>query len=233
MNTNNPITLVIADDENIFKKGLKLSLKKFPRIGEASDSTQLRQLVAEKHPDIILADVEMNGADIVAEIRKIVRQTPSSNIIVLSHQQEDSLIVNVLEAGACGYLLKDVSDCELYTAIQEVQNGSRYYCKKISDKVMKFVTTKGYNRAAKRKPLFTETEKQIIEFICKEKTSKEISNELYLSMRTVEGHRLNIGKKIGAKSSVGIALYAIKNGLHKIQWQLDLEELFKGGNTGF
>lgn len=221
---NNKISLALADEENIFKKGLKMILKKFPKVsvvGEASDSAQLRQLVLDKQPDIILTDVHMNGSDIVAAIRKIVKQNPSTQVIVLSNHQEDSLIVNVLEAGACGYLLKDVSADELYIAIQEVQKGNRYYSKKISDKIMKLVAGKKYNRAVKQKPAFTETEKEIIAGICQEKTSKEIADLLCLSIRTVEGYRISITRKMRVRGSVGIAVFAIKHGLYKLEWQLN------------
>jgi DNA-binding NarL/FixJ family response regulator len=223
MFSNEKITIALADDDNIFKIGLKLILKErcqFNIIGEVANSTQLHQLTVDKHPDIILTDVKMTGSDIIATIRKISMQNPSTNIIVLSNHQEDSLIVNVIEAGARGYLLKDVSDEELYTAIGEVKKGNTYYCKRIADKVFGLIAGKKYSKAVKQKPVFSKTENEIIHCICSENTSKEISEKLSLSIRTVEGHRLNIARKLGVKTSVGVAIAAIKQGIYKIDWQL-------------
>jgi DNA-binding NarL/FixJ family response regulator len=212
----------------IFLKRLKLILKEYSQfniIGEAANSNELHQLVKDKHPDIILTDLKMKGSDIVATIRKITKHNPATNIIVLSNQQEESLIVNVIEAGASGYILKDVTDEELYTAIDEVKKGNTYYCKRISDKLLRLIAGKRYNKAVKQKPLFTKVEEEVIQCICSELTSKEIGENLCLSIRTVEGHRLNIARKLGVKSSVGIAVAAIKQGIYKIDWQFKQVEL--------
>jgi DNA-binding NarL/FixJ family response regulator len=128
--------------------------------------------------------------------------------------------MSILEAGISGYLLKGVSANELYTAIREVQNGNTYYCKEISNNIFKSISAKGQNGLKKQQPLFTQIEEKIIQAICLEMTSKQISEILFVSPRTVEGHRYNIMKKMGVRTNIGVVLYAIKRGVYKIKIEM-------------
>jgi DNA-binding NarL/FixJ family response regulator len=218
MRINDKITVALVNDDDFFKKGLKSVLKKFAQIeiiGEATNPTQLEKLVSEKQPNIILIDVNMSGCDGIATVRNILKVHTNTNIIAFSHDKEESQALKTLEAGIVGYLLKDVSANELYHAIDEVKNGNTYYCKEISNKIFKSISSKG-NGLPRQQPLFTDVEQKIIQSICLEETSKEICDKLCLSIRTIEGHRHHIIRKMGVKSSVGIALYAIRHGMFKI-----------------
>jgi DNA-binding NarL/FixJ family response regulator len=218
MRTKEKITVALVNDDDFFRRGLKSVLKKFADIeiiGEATNPAQVDQLVVDKHPGIILIDVNMNGCDGIATVRKILKEHLDTNIIAFSHDKEESHALNILEAGIAGYLLKDVSANELYHAIEEVKNGNTYYCKQISNKIFKSISCNG-NGLKRQQPVFTDVEQKIIQSICLEETSKEISAKLCLSIRTIEGHRHHIIRKMGVKSSVGIALYAIQRGMFKI-----------------
>jgi two-component system, NarL family, response regulator NreC len=123
---------------------------------------------------------------------------------------EESLVVDIIEAGATGYLIKNIGKKELFEAIKTVSEGGSYYCSSISKKLLDRLTKIKFSPHS-LKPQFTERELEVLKLICKELTNKEIASLLALSPRTVEGIRESLQKKIGAKNTVGIAVYAVKN----------------------
>jgi len=123
----------------------------------------------------------------------------------------------MLEAGAMGYLLKNAEKEEIVEAIKSVYKNQPYYCKTTSAKLVKLISKSRYNPYKKHAmPQFSEREVELTKLICEEKTNKEISEELFVSSRTVEGYRTKIMKKMGVKSTAGIVVYAIKTGMYKV-----------------
>ena len=215
------ITVALAADANFFANGLKLSLQKNADInivGEVANCVELNSLVLEKQPNIVLIDLNMDGCGetvTINAIREIVKHHSQTSIIVLSHSNDEPLILNMLKAGIAGCLVKNVSDNELYIAIAEVQNGQTYFSKEISKKIVQI---------AKKPHVFTGIEEKIINCICSEMTSKEIAEQLCISYRTVEGHRCNIMKKMEAKGLAGIVIYAIQHGIFKLKKRVETPE---------
>lgn len=214
------IKIVIADDHEMFRDGFKLMLTKQPSIqllGEAENGRELLQLTESLQPDVVVTDIKMPIMDGIEATQKIKALFPDMGIIGLSMFDEDDLIVDMLEAGAKGYLLKNAGKEHIVEAIKTVYEGDPYYCKTTSNKLTQMIAKSKYNPyTRKEKVEFTDREKEIIELISKEYSNKEIAEKLFLSIRTVEGHRLKIMEKTGVKNTVGLVVYAIKNNLLKL-----------------
>lgn len=221
MSTLPDIKIVIADDHEIFRDGLKLMLSKFPEIiivGEAENGRELLQLATKLNPDVILTDIKMPLLDGIEATKKLTTSHPNIGIIGLSMFDEDDLIIDMLEAGAKGYLLKNSDKHEIIEAIKTVYMHHPYYCRNTSSKLMQMIAGSRFNPYIKKeKIIFTEREIEIIALICQEFTNKEIGEKLFLSSRTVEGHRLKILEKMDAKNTVGLVVYAMKNSIYTIK----------------
>lgn len=214
------VRVVIADDHEIFREGVKLTLSKLPEVStlaEASNGLQLIELVNKHHPDVVITDIKMPQMDGIEAVRKIKSKHPDIGIIALSMFDQDDLILDMLEAGANGYLLKNADKDEIAEAIRSVAVGDPYYCKTTNSKLARLIAQSRftpYNR--KVKPNFSDKELEIIELVCRELTNKEIADKLFMSIRTVEGHRQKILEKMEVKNTVGLVIYAIQNGLVKL-----------------
>jgi DNA-binding NarL/FixJ family response regulator len=215
------IKLIIADDHAIFRNGFKLLLKdqqEVELIGEAENGKQLVEAVDAGFPDVVITDIKMPVMDGVEACRQIKQKHPQIGIIALSNFNDESLIVDMLEAGARGYLLKNTNRNELLQAVKAVHAGNTYYCAATSSRLTQLIVESKFNPyRAKSKAEFTERELEVMRLICQQHTNKEIADLLHISPRTVESCREKIQEKAGAKNSVGIALYAIKKEIFKLE----------------
>jgi len=211
------ISLVIADDHEIFRDGLALLINKqenMTLVGQASNGRELVQLVTDKKPDIVLTDIKMPYLDGIAACRQLLQQDPDLKIIALSMFEEENLIVEMLEAGAKGYLLKNADKKEIQEAILTVNEGNIFYCKHTSNRLASLIVKSKFEPQKKRSgDLFTERERQIIQLICRQHTAQEIGNQLFLSKRTVEGYRTRILEKMDVKNTAGVVVFALKHNL--------------------
>lgn len=219
--TNNSISVVIADDHEIFRDGLKLMLQKAENVnlvGEAGDGKELLALIETVRPAVVITDIKMPVMDGVEATKLIKERYPDTGVIALSMFDDEQLILEMLEAGAHGYLLKNSDKFEITDAIQTVYDGKQYYCKFTSGKLAKLIAISRNNMQKKKKEAeFTDKEKDIIRLICKEYTNKQIGEELFMSTRTVEGYRMKILEKMDAKNTVGIVIEAIRLGIYDPQ----------------
>jgi DNA-binding NarL/FixJ family response regulator len=220
MSLSIPLKLVVADDHEIYLDGLKAMLKKqedFEVVGEASNGKELIDEVERTQPEIVLTDIVMPLMDGIAATQYLTKHKPLVNIIALSMFDQDNLIIDMLEAGAKGYLLKNANKTEIIEAIKSVHRNVPYYCTTTSSKLARMIAQSKFNPYKKKNvPYFSEKEMEIVRLICQEYTNNEIGQKLFLSGRTVEGYRVKILEKMNAKSTAGIVIYAIKNDLYKI-----------------
>jgi len=175
------------------------------------------QVAEDKQPDVLIADIKMPVMDGIEMCRIIKRSYPDMQVIALSMFNEDNLIIDMLEAGAKGYLLKNTNKHELLAAVKAVFEGNSYYDASTNTKLAKLIAQSKFSphrHAAPQK--FTVRETTIIRLICQQQTNREIATQLGLSIRTVESHREKIQEKTGAKNSVGVVIYAIRNDMFKV-----------------
>jgi len=215
--TIDPIKVIIADDHEILRDGIVSIIQKHENIqivAEASNGIQLVQAADEFQPDVILTDIKMPFMDGIEATAIITKKYPTIGILALSMFDDDKLIFDMLEAGAKGYLLKNASRDEIIEAINTVNHLQAYFCKTISLKSMRFIAENRYGKKRKNEIEFTLKERQVIDLICQQFFTKEISEALSLSPRTIEGYRETILRKINARNSIGIVLYAIENNMY-------------------
>ena len=215
----NSIRLLIADDHEIFRDGLVLMLSKQPHLileGQAEDGQELIDMVKKKQPDIVLTDIKMPRMDGIEATRYIRTWFPQVNIIALSMFDEENLIVDMLEAGAKGYLLKNADKQEILEAIENVYQNKVFYCQHTSARLATMIVKSKFNPYRKTESIeFTDREKDIVKLICLQFTAQEIADKLFLSKRTVEGYRTRILEKMNVKNTAGVVIFALKHGIIK------------------
>ncbi|MGY4536165.1 DNA-binding NarL/FixJ family response regulator [Mucilaginibacter sp. UYNi724] len=213
----NHINIVIADDHEIFLDGLALMLaghKGFNVCGRALNGHQLLEIVDREKPDIVLTDIRMPGIDGIQSAKHILASYLHIGVIALSMFDEENLIVEMLEAGAKGYLLKNAHKDEIIDAINSVYQNKNYYCSQTSFLLATMIVRSKGNQNVQQHPVvLNEREKIIIQMICQQQTTQQIADKIYLSKRTIEGYRVKILEKIQAKNIAGVVIFALKNNI--------------------
>jgi len=215
---NHDIRLVIADDHEIFRDGLALMLSRQPNIalvGQAGNGRELLELLDTVEADVIMTDLKMPLMDGISATRALLQKNASSKIIALSMFDEEELIVEMLEAGAKGYLLKNADKQEIIEAITCVYDDNIFYCKQTSARLASMIVRSRFNPSREVPPTFTEREIEIIRLICQQNTAQQIGDKIFLSKRTVEGHRTRILEKMNVKNTAGVVVFALKHNLIK------------------
>jgi DNA-binding NarL/FixJ family response regulator len=211
------INIVIADDHEIFLDGLSLMLSRqegFHICGRASNGNQLIDVVKAQKPDVVLTDIRMPIKDGIESTKQFLMILPDTKVIALSMFDEENLIVEMLEAGAKGYLLKNAHKDEIIEAIRSVYKNKNYYCAHTSALLAGMIVRSKFNPVKSDEPVvLNDRERAIIKMICQQKTAEEIADKIFLSKRTVEGYRTRILEKINAKNTAGVVIYALKNGI--------------------
>jgi DNA-binding NarL/FixJ family response regulator len=215
--SNKRIRIIIADDHEVYLGGLEKMISGIPEvelIDTCRNGRQLVQSVAKNRPDVVLTDIQMPELSGIEAIKEIKSNHPQIGILVLSNFDSEYKIVEALQAGAKGYISKSMPNADLLEAIKEVSMHNPYLCKSSSFKLTRMLIHRGlHQNRIEHIRLFTEMELQIVKLICEEKTVKEIAATLFKSERTIENHRARLFEKMGVKTTTGIAMYAVKNGL--------------------
>jgi DNA-binding NarL/FixJ family response regulator len=219
MQNGSVINIIMADDHEIFRDGFSALFRRSSEIkllAEARNGQQLITLAGKLNPDVILTDIKMPGVDGIEATKVITARHPHIKIIALTMFDDDNLIIDMLEAGASGYLLKNAHKKEIIEAIRAVNRNEHYYCNQTTAKLAKLIAASRFNpRSTTGKDLFTGREKEIIIQICQGSMNKQISEKLFLSIRTIEGYRATIMEKMDVKNTAGIVVYAIRHGIFK------------------
>ena len=205
------IKVLIADDHPVVRMGLKLILKNEPDISveyEAKTAKETISYVRKEKFSIVLLDISMpdrSGLDVLAQLKK---QYPDLPILILSMHSEDQYAVRVLKAGAAGYMTKDSAPEELVKAVRKVTSGGRYVSPSLAEKLA-FDLANQLQKSLHES--LSDRELQVMCMIADGKTITEISNELYLSVKTVSTYRSRILKKMNMKNNADLIRYSIEN----------------------
>lgn len=205
--------ILIADDHRMFRAGIANLLGKeedFEIIGEASDGEEVVQLAKGREIDVILMDIHLPKLDGIHATKEIVEANPKAKILALTSHEEDDYVINMVKAGALGYILKDAPIEELVIAIKALSKGNSYFAREVSPKLFARLDQSDSKSAAKQtvKSLsVTERELEVLGLISEELTNKEIAGKLYISPRTVETHRRNLIQKLKVKNTAGLVKF--------------------------
>ncbi len=211
------ITVMLADDHNLVRKGLIALLKKIPNIsllGEAEDGIAAVKLARDLVPDIVLIDIGMPKLNGIDATESIVENNSEVAVIILSMHNEKSYVCGALQAGAMGYLLKDSLVDELNMAIQTVYNGQFYLSPQIAHFVVSgFLDKTAVGNAHRPASILTTREREVLQQLAEGGKNAEIGERLNISIKTVESHRRNIMEKLGLKRQVELIKYALREGI--------------------
>jgi DNA-binding NarL/FixJ family response regulator len=223
-----PIRLLIADDHRLFRQGLRQiceTVGGFQVVGEAENGQQAVELAHDLRPDVVLMDVNMPGFDGVQATDAIVRDNPSTRVIILTMYRQDSLVFSAIKAGARGYLLKDTDEQILFDAIRAVHQGEALIEPRVSTRLLE--EFRRLAEAADRQPgeaVLTQGEMQVLKLVAEGKDNQSIARQLSLSERTVANRLSVIYSKLGVNSRTQAALFALRRGWVSLDTGLEEDE---------
>jgi DNA-binding NarL/FixJ family response regulator len=214
---NKTIKIILVDDEILFRKGISFLLsreKNIDIIFEAADGEELIDFLQnnlKKHPDIIIMDLKMPGINGVEATKIIHSEFPKLKIIALTSYNSKSFIANMIDVGAVSYLIKNATPLELITTINEVALKGFYYTDDVMKIIQEDVLTSKKTKSIFDNNFLTTRERDVLKLICSQKSTIEIAEDLFISPRTVEGHRNNLLLKTESRNIAGLVVYAVQN----------------------
>jgi two-component system nitrate/nitrite response regulator NarL len=220
LRSQSKIRILLVDDHPIVLWGLRSSLSSHPQfkiVGEASDGTEAIRKAREKNPDVVLMDITLPGLSGIEATRVLQKEVPSAKILALTMHDDKEYVLEIIRAGAKGYVLKDASPSELIQAIVAVHKGDSFFSPGVSR-----ILIDEFKAKPQRKKLIainglTGREEEVLRFIAEGQSNKEIAERLSISVRTVETHREHIMGKLGIHCAAGLAKYAITKGILKLE----------------
>lgn len=215
------ITVLIADDHTIVRRGLRSLLQTendIEVVGEAETGRQAVPLAVALKPDVVLMDIAMPMLSGLEATRQIARQAPFSRVLILSSYNDDEYVHEVTEAGGAGYLLKQADFTDVVRAIREAKKGNAFFSPAISRRLTERYreTVVGGVLVKKRTDLLTSRELEVLQLIAEGESNKQIAGELGISVKTVERHRQRLMDKLAIHDVAGLTRYAISRGLVEI-----------------
>ena len=206
-----PIQVLLADDHQIMRQGLKSLLERegFRVVAEAADGREALRLAETSHPDVVILDLAMPGLNGVDAAREIARSAPKTKAILLTMHKEDPYVLQALSAGVHGYVLKTQASADLVQAIREVTRGSIYLSPGVSRAVVD-----AYRAKTELPPdPLSPREREVLQLVAEGKTTKEVAAILGVSVKTAESHRTRIMEKLDIHETAGLVRYAIRRGV--------------------
>lgn len=208
--TNNEVKIrvLLVDDHPLVLDGIRSRIEldeTIEVVGEGCNGEEALKLAAERKPDVVLMDISMPVMNGIEAAGRFATDLPDVKVLMLTMHDNREYITKVLNAGAKGYILKDVSSNEMIAAIQSVYQGKTYYSSGVTDILL--------NEGSRKEVPLTEREKTILRLLAEGNSNKHVARELDISVRTVETHRRNIKRKLNLKTSAGLVKYAIENGI--------------------
>jgi DNA-binding NarL/FixJ family response regulator len=212
------LNILLAEDHNIVRNGIKMLLEannEFKIIHEAINGKQVLELIANGEPiDIVLTDInmpEMDGITLIQEIKKI---SPNTHVVILSMHDNEKYVIKAFSEGAMGYILKNVNADELIFCLRFIANGGRYLSSELTMKIIEdLLHNKQYQASNKLVIDLSLREIEVLQLIAEGYTNSEMSDKLFLSKRTIEGHRQSLIDKTNSKNTAALIKFAVLNNI--------------------
>jgi DNA-binding NarL/FixJ family response regulator len=212
-----PIRILLADDHNVMRNGLRLLLERQPNlqvVGEASDGKEAVELAASEKPDVVVMDIAMPHLNGVEAARQISARAPQTAVVILSMHSDESYVIRSLKAGARAYLLKDSAEADLIAAIHAIREGKSFFSPAVRNLLKEdYVHQLREMGAEDSYELLTNREREVLQLVAEGKSNKDVANLLNLSLYTVETHRTHILQKLNLHSVPELILYAVRKGI--------------------
>jgi len=211
------IRILLADDHNVMRRGLRLLLESQPGftiVAEAADGRQAVEQAQDTRPDVVVLDIAMPHLNGTEAAQRITEMLPNTAVVVLSMHSDEAYLLRALKAGARGYLLKDSSEGDLVEAIKAVSEGKAFFSPEVSRMLVEDYVRELRSRDAEDSyGLLTAREREILQLLAEGKSNKDIAAMLTLSLFTVETHRRNLQEKLSLHSFAELILYAVRKGV--------------------
>jgi len=211
------IRVLLADDHNVIRRGLRLLLESHPEftvVAEAADGRQAVEQANATRPDVAVLDITMPHLSGTEAAERITETLPATAVVILSMHSDEGYVLRALKAGAKGYLLKDSAEGDLIEAIKAVSGGKAFFSPEVSrmlvEDYMREIKARGVHDSYE---LLTLREREILHLLAEGKSNKDIAGMLALSLYTVETHRRNLQEKLNIHSLAELILYAVRKGL--------------------
>jgi two-component system response regulator NreC len=212
----NPITIVLADDHNIVRQGLRALLEAeqgFNVVGETSDGLEALRLVERLRPNVLVLDLMMPGLNGLEVTRQVSKHSPGTRVVILSMYANEAYVLEALGNGALAYVLKDSSSADLIRAVREAAAGRRYLSPPLSDRAIEAYQEKARAAILDRYETLTTREREVLQLAAEGHTSAEIAARLGISPRTAETHRTHLMHKLGLHTQADLIRYALRRGI--------------------
>jgi DNA-binding NarL/FixJ family response regulator len=212
------LTLVLADDHQIVRQGLRAILAAEPDlqlVGEAGDGPGALRLIEQLRPQVVVLDLMLPGLNGLDVTREAMRRVPGTRIVILSMHANESYAAEALRAGASAYVLKEAGVAELLTAIREAAAGRRYLSPPLSEQALAAYQHRAASRPFDAYETLTTREREVLQLTAEGHSGAEIGRRLFISPRTVETHRMNLMRKLSLRNQKELVRYAVERGLVK------------------
>jgi DNA-binding NarL/FixJ family response regulator len=215
--SENQITVAIADDHKIFRKGVILSMRSYTNIKfvfEAENGQDLLDKLALEQPDVVLCDLRMPQKDGIDTTKLITKTYPNIRVIILTMYEDERFVGHLMDCGAAGYLLKSTEPAEIKKAIMDVMR-TGFYLNPFVNKVLirKNYNKQKFNPSLNSEIVLSDKEREVLKLVCMEFTATEIAQKMEISARTVEAIKDRLMERFDVKNSVGLVFFAMKNQL--------------------
>jgi DNA-binding NarL/FixJ family response regulator len=220
------IQILIADDHGVVRSGVRALLRSSPEyriVAEAADGQEAIDLAKRLAPDIVMMDISMPGINGIEATRILRKEVPGAKIIILTVHEDEEYVYQMLKAGASGYVLKSAGKKEIFAAIASAMSGERFFSPGVSRLIIEgFIhrddreedhSQAGHDSVSTAAVPLTKRESQVLQYIARGFTNREIAELLYLSVRTVNTHRTNLMQKLDLHDTARLVRYAIETGL--------------------
>jgi len=209
------IRLLLVDDHPLVREGIRSCLhphKQLEIVGEAADGREALAKAKELNPDIVLMDINLPRTNGLEATRLLRREAPQTRVLILTVHNNKEYVLQIVRAGARGYVLKDTSPGELVQAIEQVNRGEAFFSADVARFVLNdYVTTSGRRKSGEEE--LSDREREVLALIAEGYSNKSIASKLGLSVRTVETHRARIMRKLNTHSTAGLTKFAISQGM--------------------